>query len=238
MSRLTLHIESIDAIQASVTPLRNVLSEYATKNTVLSEPYSDSKIVGNPIFRDQVAVIMAHCVMKTGPSSSVVEEVFSLIEGDDDEISLAIARVLLGQPTKLNLSGDHARTLENILWKKAMDDSNWGQARVACMQLLDMVLGRRFAEDDSSHGIDWRVLLDLIKRPRTIPLKEASLLVLGKVMLRVWASKGTQRQELLLQWIEQVVAASHDEMVCFFPRFKVYLPSHTVVAVYQQKMCP
>ncbi|KAF8423572.1 putative death-receptor fusion protein-domain-containing protein [Tirmania nivea] len=206
--------ESVRVIQASVTPLRHVLSEYATKNTILSEQYSGSKFVGNLLFREQVATIMAHCVIGAEPSLNVVEEVFSLIEGDDDEITLAISKVLLGQPVKLNMSGNHTHTLENILWNKVIDDSNWAQVRVACMQLLDLVLGKRFMEGDLSHGkvVDWRVLLDLIKRPRTIPLKEASLLVLGKMMLRVWASKSRQRQELLTQWIEQVAAASHDEM--------------------------
>jgi len=214
MNRLTLHPESVGVIQASVTPLRHVLSEYAT-NTILLEPYSGPEIVGNPMFREQIATVMAHCVMEAGRSSGVVEEVFSLIEGDDDEVILAISKVLLDQSNKLGLNRDHTRTLENILWRKVIDDSNWGQVRVACMQLLNMILGKCIAEDDLDYGrmIDWRVLLDLIERPRTIPLKEASLLVLGKVMLRLWVSKSTQRQELLPRWIEQVVAASHDEMV-------------------------
>ncbi|RPB22245.1 hypothetical protein L211DRAFT_827052 [Terfezia boudieri ATCC MYA-4762] len=206
--------ESVCIIQASVTPLRHVLSEYATKKTVLSEPYSESSIVGNPIFKEQVATVMAHCATEAGRPSRVVEEVLSLFEGDGDEVTLAISKVLLDQPNKLDLIGNHARTLENILWKKVIDDSNWGQVRVACMQLLDIMLGKRLAEGGLDYGtmIDWKILLDLIKRPRTIPLKEASLLVLGKVMLRLWASKSPQRQELLPQWIEQVVVASHDEM--------------------------
>ncbi|KAF8455328.1 putative death-receptor fusion protein-domain-containing protein [Terfezia claveryi] len=206
--------ESVCIIQASVSPLRHVLSEYATKKTILSEPYSKSSIVGNSIFKEQVATVMAHCAMEAGRSSRVVEEILSLIEGDGDEVTLAISKVFLDQPNKLDMIGDHARTLESILWKKVIDDSNWGQVRVACMQLLDIMLGKRLAEDGLNYGkmIDWRILLDLIKRPRTIPLKEASLLVLGKVMLSLWASKSTQRQELLPQWIEQVVAASHDDM--------------------------
>lgn len=227
-------------IQESVASLRNVLSEYATKGTILSEPYSGSTIVGNPIFREQVATIMAHCVLRAGSSPSVVEELFALIEGNDDEITLAIIKVLLDQPAKLSISGDHTRTLVSILWKKATNDSNWGQVRAACMQLLDIVLGKRFAGDDSSHGeiVDWRVLLDLIKRPRTIPLKEASLMVLGKTMLRVWTSNRRQRQELFPQWIEHVVDASHDEMVHLFLHFKPCFPSsYTVAVVYQQRMC-
>ena len=216
-----------------------MLLEYATKNTILSEPYSGSETVGNPIFKEQIAKVMAQCVIASGSSSSEIEEVFSLIEGDDDEVTLAISKVLLDQPNKLDLSRDHARILKNILWEKAIDDSNWGQVRVACMQLLDMVLGKHSAEDDLDYGriVDWRVLLDLIERPRTIPLKEASLLVLGKVMLKLWVSKSTQRQELLPQWIEQVVAASHDEMVRFFPRFKPCHSSYTMAVVYQQRMC-
>lgn len=218
MKLLTLYLEAIAVIETSVLPLRVVLSEYASENIILSEPFSGSTIVGNPIFREQVAKIMTHRTIREKGPDSRVWEIISLIEGDDNEIILTICKVLMGFPGALSLSNDQEIALKTILWTKAIDDSNWGQVRVACMQLLDMLL-KSYQGIMLSGGrkIDWMVLLDLITDPRTIPLKEASLVVLGKVMLSVWASKTTERQQLRPLWLEQVSAASREEMVHLFP---------------------
>lgn len=154
---------------------------------------------------------MVHSFIKEG-SSTRITEIISLIQEDDDEVTLAIVNILLRHPSALNLVGNNTSLLKTILWQKAVSDSSWEQVRIACMQLLHVVLGRY--PEDTLIDIDCWLLLDLIQRPRTLPLKEAALVVLGKMMHHIFLSDLDNRWQLLSAWMEQVHATSYEEMVC------------------------
>lgn len=203
-------LKTVDIATAS---LRSLLLAYATKATILSEAFVGSKLVGNSTFKQQVAILLVHSfIREASPTQS--SEIISLIL-EDDEVTLAITNVLLQYPDTLNLFGDHTTLLKTTLWHKAVSDSSWEQVRIACMQLLHVVL-RHYPEHTLIDGsnIDCMLLLDLIQRPRTLPLKETALVVLGRMMHHIFLSDLGNRWQLLSAWMEQVHAASHEEMVC------------------------
>ena len=204
-------MERVDTATAS---LRSLLLAYATKAKIFSEPFAGSKLVGNSTFKQRVAVLLVHSFIRER-SSTRISEIISLIQ-EDDEVTLTIINVLLQYPDALRLVGNDTSLLKSVLWQKAICDSSWEQVRIACMQLLHIVLGC-YPEHTLTDGsdIDCRLLLNLIRKPRTLPLKEIALVVLGKMMHHIFLSDLDYKWQLLSAWMEQIYAASHEEMVCF-----------------------
>ncbi|KAF8466673.1 putative death-receptor fusion protein-domain-containing protein [Kalaharituber pfeilii] len=204
---------SIGVVEAATIPLRLTLSEFATQDTILADTFAGAKIVGNAESRAQLARILAQLAIMEGPESGKVEDVISLLAGPEDEITVTISTVLMEYSGHLNWAEEKIAHVKSILWRKAIDDSNWCEVRVACMELLGVILEhhpRIVLHDDKV--LDWEILLDLIVNARTVPLKDASLVALGKVVFQIWSTENADRQRPLKLWLEQVVSASHENM--------------------------
>ncbi|KAL7269129.1 hypothetical protein RUND412_008219 [Rhizina undulata] len=201
-----------------VESLRSAIEGYCNTAEELASEIKGSSIVGNTLLKEQLVRFMITKALLR-PSSKPVKDILVLLKSDDEEIALNTATMLLEktEDSPLPLDPEDAITLNNILWN-IITTHPWDQPRALALRLLKKHIAA-FPESLAGDNIieRWNTVMNILKKPRTEPLKDSSLAVLGGLTERVWMAlqkvEGESIEgECLDKLVKEAAIAAHEDM--------------------------